>query len=285
MPTYNYASFLPQSIGSVLNQTYQNFELIVVDNFSKDNTEEVVKSFQDKRLQYYKNANNGIIAVSRNYGIKKASGKFVAFLDSDDLWYENKLSTVIQFFGDHPDCDILSHNQNWIFREEYDRKERVLFARYYSFEDLLFKGNCFATSATVVKRKKIEEAGLFSEREEFAGSEDYELWLRLSQVCCINFLDDVLGEYIVHGSSFSQKIEHQTRVLLNAVQLHFDKIQPKTKRILHLMRRRKADILRQAARDFIKRGDKFSAKPYIKKSLQLNPFCLKAFYSLLISYF
>ena len=91
MPTYNHAQYIGEAITSVLNQDYQNLELIIVDNFSEDNTEAIVNGFNDQRIQYYQFANNGIIAASRNYGITKASGEFIAFLDSDDIWKEGKL--------------------------------------------------------------------------------------------------------------------------------------------------------------------------------------------------
>lgn len=96
-PTYNCAKFIGATIESVLNQTYQNFEMIIVDDASKDNTEEVVKSFKDKRIKYIRLSKNSGPAVARNRAMEEAKGKYMAFLDSDDLWKKEKLEKQINF--------------------------------------------------------------------------------------------------------------------------------------------------------------------------------------------
>ena len=96
LPTFNNAKLISRAITSVINQSYKNWELIIIDNFSIDNTQNVVESFNDKKIKYFKLKNNGIIAISRNYGIKKSSGEFIAFLDSDDYWLNNKLSISVE---------------------------------------------------------------------------------------------------------------------------------------------------------------------------------------------
>ena len=107
MPTYNHAKFIGKAIGSVLNQTHKNLELIIIDNYSVDNTEEIVKSFNDHRIKYIKFMNNGVIAASRNNGLKIAKGEWVCFLDSDDWWYPKKLETVQEYTSG---SDIIYHN-------------------------------------------------------------------------------------------------------------------------------------------------------------------------------
>ncbi len=96
-PTYNCAKFIGATIESVLNQTYQNFEMIIVDDASKDNTEKVVKSFKDKRIKYIRLSKNSGPAVARNRAMEEARGKYMAFLDSDDLWKREKLEKQINF--------------------------------------------------------------------------------------------------------------------------------------------------------------------------------------------
>lgn len=97
MPAYNTGEYIKKSINSVIDQTYKNWELLVIDDCSTDNTEEVIKSFNDERIIYLKNKENSGIAVSRNNGIKEAKGRWIAFLDSDDSWKENKLEKQIRF--------------------------------------------------------------------------------------------------------------------------------------------------------------------------------------------
>ena len=95
IPSYNHGRFLGRALQSVLDQTYTNSEVIVVDNHSTDNTDEVMASFADQRITYLKIHNNGIIAASRNAGLRLAKGEWIAFLDSDDYWSGNKLEQCI----------------------------------------------------------------------------------------------------------------------------------------------------------------------------------------------
>lgn len=98
MPSYNTAEFIGSSIKSVLNQTYTNWELLIVDDCSTDNTDDVVKPFlEDSRIKYFKNERNSGAAVSRNRALREAKGRWIAFLDSDDLWYPDKLKYQIAF--------------------------------------------------------------------------------------------------------------------------------------------------------------------------------------------
>ncbi len=98
IPTYNRANLVSRAIKSVLNQTYQDFEIIVVDDCSEDNTEEIVKSFNDSRIRYIKHKKNKGGSAARNTGIKRARGKYIAFLDDDDEWLPSKLEKQIMLF-------------------------------------------------------------------------------------------------------------------------------------------------------------------------------------------
>ena len=106
IPTYNHAHFLRKCLDSVISQTFTNWEAIVVNNFSEDNTIEVVESYRDPRIRLFNNANNGIIAVSRNKGITEAQGEWICFLDSDDAWYPDKLMICKDYLNDY---DFICH--------------------------------------------------------------------------------------------------------------------------------------------------------------------------------
>ena len=97
MPSYNTSQYIAQSIQSVIDQTYKNWELIIVDDCSTDNTDEIIMSFDDDRIRYFKNESNSGAAISRNRALQEAKGKWVAFLDSDDLWLPQKLEKQIDF--------------------------------------------------------------------------------------------------------------------------------------------------------------------------------------------
>lgn len=101
MPSWNTGKFIAESIQSVIDQTYENWELIIVDDCSTDNTDEVVAEFTDKRIRYFKNEKNSGAAISRNRALREARGEWIAFLDSDDLWSPNKLENQISFMNEH----------------------------------------------------------------------------------------------------------------------------------------------------------------------------------------
>ena len=105
VPTYNHATHLSRALRSVFKQTYENWELIVVDNHSTDNTEALVESFNSPRVKYLKINNHGVIAVSRNAGIEAAEGEWVAFLDADDFWSEDKIESCLTVNG----ADFIYH--------------------------------------------------------------------------------------------------------------------------------------------------------------------------------
>ena len=92
IPNFNHGSYLKDSIDSVLNQDFKDWELLIIDNYSTDNSDEVISSYNDSRIRVFKIKNKGVIAKSRNLGIKYAKAKWIAFLDSDDIWYFNKFS-------------------------------------------------------------------------------------------------------------------------------------------------------------------------------------------------
>ena len=101
VPSYNCAKYLPDTINSVLAQTYTNWEMLIVDDCSTDNSEEVIKSFGDPRIRYLKNEKNSGAAISRNYALREAKGRWIAFLDSDDMWMPEKLSHQIAFMEEN----------------------------------------------------------------------------------------------------------------------------------------------------------------------------------------
>lgn len=105
MPSWNTAKYIAESITSVLNQTYDNWELLIVDDNSTDDTEAIVRQFKDKRIKYFKNKKNSGAAFSRNFALREAKGKWIAFLDSDDLWTPDKLEKQIAFMKENSyDC-------------------------------------------------------------------------------------------------------------------------------------------------------------------------------------
>ncbi len=222
IPTYNHAHFLRKAIDSVRHQTFTEWEAIVVNNYSEDDTEAVVASFADRRIRLVNFRNNGSIAASRNRGITLAHGDYIAFLDSDDEWYPEKLDRCVAVLAEGN--DLVCHGEAWVkngvaFRKvDYGPAER---AHYHS---LLFGRNCLSTSAVTVRKSCLDKVGGFSEDSAFIMVEDYELWLKLSRAgFSFTFVDEMLGEYNIHKANNSRLVLRQMRAELAVLETHFSK--------------------------------------------------------------
>ena len=149
---------ISKTISYVLDQTYDDLEIIVIDNGSTDNTRSVINSLLDDRITYIYQNNSGSPAKPRNTGITASKGRYISFLDDDDVWYPTKLEHVVNAFKATPSPDIVCHNQ---YENNHGRLSKLL--RYKSnrentFDHLLFHGNCLSGSATTVKRQALIEA-------------------------------------------------------------------------------------------------------------------------------
>lgn len=201
MPTFNYGHFIGEAICSVLSQTFHDFELIIVDNFSSDNTTEVVSAFQDERIRFHQFNNKGSIAAARNFGWNKARGEIIAFLDSDDKFRDNKLETQLAV---HTGDNVLSHHDLKFFGTKRIGVAKGRRVGVDATLDMITKGNPINTSSTMIARSLLELCGGFSEDKEIVTAEDFHLWLKLSEHGAnIVYLPKVLGFYRLHSASTS----------------------------------------------------------------------------------
>lgn len=192
IPTYNRAHLVGRAIGSVLNQTYQDFELIVVDDGSTDNTEEVVKSIKDPRIRYTRHDQNRGGSAARNSGIKMARGEYIAFQDSDDEWLPEKLEKQMRVFENAPAEVGVVYTGFW--RIEGEKKTYIpsdkITRKEGNIHGQLLKGNFVTTQATVVKRECFKKAGMFD--EHLPRFQDWELFIRISKYYDFKCIDEPL---------------------------------------------------------------------------------------------
>ena len=223
IPTYNHANFLKKSLKSVLNQKYHNWEIIVIDNESTDDTDEVVISLNDNRIKLLKINNNGIIAKSRNLGIKEAKGNWIAFLDSDDLWYPTRLSSVIKILESENRYDVVCTDELMVNLET--GKSKILEHGPYTekfYRTMLLYGNRLSTSATLVRRSFLNKYELyFPEDQDFITVEDYDLWLQLAlHKANFKFIRSTQGQYTIHGNNCSQNFNLHYKNLYKLLNHH-----------------------------------------------------------------
>lgn len=241
--THNHAHFLPECLASVKRQTYQDYEVIVINNGSTDNTEEVIKERAWEKLRYFYQEDTGSVAGPRNTGIRLAKGKFVAFLDSDDLWYKHKLEKVMSVFEYHPEIDIISHDVLMRIYGKVGPVAKVGPKGENMFKQLLSK-NCLAGSGTVVKKQVMDDIGGFDESSCFVHAEDYETWLRIAyKDYNFYFINECLGENRVHKSNLSHDFVVVISNEINVIDKHFGLLRNKNILDYYLWRRRKANLL------------------------------------------
>ncbi len=226
IPTYNHAKLLKKALDSVMAQTFKEWEAIVVNNFSTDNTIEVVNAFADPRIKILNFSNNGVIAASRNHGFKEATGDFIAFLDSDDVWYPNKLQkcSELALTGDQFIC----HGELWINSDLTQRTVMYGPASNATYNRLLYKGNCISTSTTFIAKPLLDSVNGFDENPEIITTEDYDLWLRLAaKNPQTSFIPEVLGEFHRLANSASSSVLRNLAAELIVLKTHFS-TQPQT---------------------------------------------------------
>jgi glycosyltransferase involved in cell wall biosynthesis len=275
VPTYNQAHFLSQAIQSVIAQTEVDWEMVVVNNQSTDGTVQVVQSFGDPRIRLVEIQNGGIIAKSRNLGLAYATSPFVAFLDSDDSWYPQKLSTCLQQIGE---ADIVCHAELWTRNGRALKKVRYGPERRTRYRSLLYKGNCMSTSAVVARRDLLKSVGGFSEDPTIVTAEDYDLWLSLSKRNArFRFIDTLLGEYRLHDTSASSSTLRHFAAIREVVERHHSALDDGTFRSKLRIRRARARLFYGAARVLQKSGSRGDAWPWIWHAVAADPFQLRIY--------
>lgn len=199
-PTYNRATFLKLAIESVLRQSFEGFEMIIVDDGSTDNTREIVKQFDDERLIYYFQKNQGQ-SVARNVAIGMAKGSYISFLDSDNLWFPNKLELSLKAFSDNPSADIV-YGDGVIIDESGGELSRKNMARYSGrITAQLLRDNFVSMNTTMVKRHCFEEMGGLNNKRKVA--DDYDLWLRFSSRYYFQYIPQFMAYYRVMKDQIS----------------------------------------------------------------------------------
>ena len=282
IPTYNHAHFLRQALESALAQTLADWEAIVVNNFSDDNTVEVVASFNDPRIRLVNFRNHGVIAASRNEGIRLASGELIAFLDSDDMWHPQKLARCVDAIA--RGFDLVCHGEDWTREGSPPRKVFYGPATRASYARLLFNGNCISTSAVVVRKRSLVRVNGFREEPRFVTAEDYDLWLRLARDGArIGFVREILGEYRMHGGNASKALLRHLEAELAVVNDHFTALAAASLVARLRMRRRRALVYYGAGRGFQAAGNPREAWHWFGRALRESPFILRLYAAAFLS--
>lgn len=256
LTTYMLCEHIREAIESVLIQTVKDYELIIIDDGSTDNTKEEVSKFKDKRIKYIWQAHTGLPGKVRNKGIEIAQGRLIAFLDGDNFWYPNKLKRCLEIFNSNPSIDVLCHDENYL--RTYDRKvfRRTFYGPYGDdmYRELLLKGSTLSTSSTIIKRSIFSDDKFsFPENEMFTTAEEFDLWLKLAKSKRYHFfyLPEVLGVHRILESSVTlSNIEKAAFNMLYLLDENVKELNFTEKHLKALIKKRRSQLTFGAALAF-----------------------------------
>jgi glycosyltransferase involved in cell wall biosynthesis len=199
MCVYNGETYLNEAIDSILNQSYSNFEFVIINDGSTDKTEEIILSYKDKRIKYYKNEKNLKLIASLNKGLEICSGKYIVRMDADDIALPHRIETQMDFLKNHPDAgavgsfvETIGLNENYVIKFKTS-PEKIKF-------ELFFRNHLFHPTVTInshiLKQNNLKY-------KNYLHAEDYKLWIDLSRKSNLYIIPEILLYYRLHGENIS----------------------------------------------------------------------------------
>lgn len=226
IPTYNREKMVENAIRSVLNQTFSDFEIVVIDDASTDNTESIIKSIHDNRIKYIRHEKNKGGSAARNTGIMKARGEYVALLDSDDVWLKEKLEKQIDIMENsnlHP--GVVYSGLNYIDSHGRLKGPVIPFFKGNIYSYLLEENIVLGGGSTALIRKDcFDEVGLFD--ENLPSRQDLDLWLRISRKFKFDYVKAPLVNIRIHKDRITEDLEMK----INSREILFNKIYKELKK-------------------------------------------------------
>lgn len=207
IPTFNTALYLCSAIESVLSQTYKDYELIIIDDGSTDDTAHIVRPYQSDKVRYYFQVNRGVNSA-RNTGIQNANGQLIALLDADDTWHPSKLERQVQYMMNNPQivlssCALTLVDENnrcikIVHPETYDKSDKVVHELY--IRNIIYGGS----SCVIIRKDCLNTVGCFD--EVLHGAEDQDMWLRIAQRYPVASIDEPLANIRIHANNAHKNI-------------------------------------------------------------------------------
>ena len=205
MNCYNSARYLREALDSIFQQTFKDYEIIFWDNLSTDGSDKIAQSYGSP-LKYFRGEEFLPLGAARNKAIEKATGKYIAFLDCDDIWLKEKLERQVALLESNRELGLV-YSDCHVIDSAGNTAEKTLLSGKVPFRGMafsqLFRSNLIPLLTAVITREALEKVGVFNPRYEIA--EEYDLWLRIAQYYPIDFIEQPLGKYRVHGQSATSK--------------------------------------------------------------------------------
>lgn len=280
IPTYNRADLLPRALRSVLDQTFRDFELIIVDDGSTDNTKEIVDGFRSsfENIIYVSQPNSGQCAYPKNHGIELSKGRFVAFLDSDDEWMPKKLEMQLRVLQKEPDLGFVGCNITVFDNATGETLRTHELDRYVrnDFVEEMLRLNVLTPSAVMVRREVLKDVGVFD--TELNVADDLDMWLRISDKYRFGFVPEYLLRYCIHGGSMLGNL----RVKEEALETERIFLKHRTRLLRYPSVYR--STLRRLGSKFCATGEPKKGRAYYAEALRSEPGNIKIRFLYLSSY-
>ncbi|MFH1453394.1 MAG: glycosyltransferase [Armatimonadota bacterium] len=281
IPVYNAEKYIKRTIQSVLDQTYTDYEIIVVDDGSTDYSKEVLSSYGDK-VRYFYQKNSGVSAA-RNRAIREAKGEYIALLDQDDLWYSQRLEKQIALLDKRPDTGIVYADCNYIDAE--DKVLLRLFEKGRSYSGKVFEqlaiDNFIPIPTVLIKKEILDKTGLFLEDYTFA--EEYDLFLRIARNHNVEFIDEVLAGYRIHDTNLSKDIENSLKEDIKVTEHIMDKYPDDIENISGRLKKKLAELYYRLGRVCMQKKNKVQARDYLAKSIKASSYSYKQYIFYILS--
>lgn len=271
--TYNRAHLLGRAVESVLKQTYHDFEIIIVDDCSSDDTKEIVRGFKDHRLRYIRHEQNRGNAISRNSGIYSARGKYIAFIDDDDEWLPNKLKLQVNRMEESPEDVALIYTGSRRIADNREIGTRLPEMRGYVLEGML-TGNCLDNASTLLVRNSVFRIVGFFDENRLRGV-DSDLIRRISREYKVDFVDEILVNIYVDSPNRMTPVDNidENKKCIREIQHILNGFSEEFKRYPRAEAERYLQMARHAQTIYAMTKDSYyrkQANRFIRKSLFLH---------------
>jgi glycosyltransferase involved in cell wall biosynthesis len=276
IPTFNRAQFLRLAIESVLSQTFQDFDIVVVDDESKDDTQEVVRSFGDDRIKYIRHdaARGG--SAARNTGITNSDSKYIAFLDDDDEWLPEKLEMQVDLLEKsrskvgavYTGHLVVDNNSGKILREWTPKRRGNI------YNDMFSRNWISTASSLLLRRDCFNKAGLFD--ENLPSFQDYDLWIRISKDFDFEYIDKPLVKYRIHGNKIWTNLEALNKGMELMLKKYGDSPE---------FKKNYSNYYLSLGVNYCYKGNAKKGREAFLKAIKLYPFEIRYYFNLLLSIF
>ena len=272
IPLYNSNPFIMETLDSVLSQSYEDMEVITVDDGSSDNTGDLVRSRGDKRLVYIRQDNAGISAA-RNRGLSVAKGEYIAFIDHDDKWLPGKIAKQMALFNSQKDLGLV-YSDAYIVNAAGQRGGtffKISKPHCGMVFEYMMNGNFIPVLTAVIKKSITEKTGYFDQRYKIA--EDWDYFIRVSKICPVSFVDAPLAEYRVHASSFSR---NRVLMLEEVIDILMKLLAHADRRSNIILKRNLSSYSSLLGSICLKSGDLLKARDIFSKAAAYSPVNIRA---------